>query len=464
MSQQSKVFESNRARKLELPLYAAMSAKILCSAVFVSGRDPGEALQNSALAPLRMRPGFPGQPEKAFSKIVTDGDAKAVHVTVKDGPTSTARYYGDQGCVILPQDASGVFFEPVEVDTNLPDPMTQTWPMGDALPDEPLPPEVDEEGLKEAVDAAFSNPESYTAAFLVVYKGRIIAERYGQGVDKDTQLECWSMGKSITSTLVGLLVQEGHFGLDDPAPVPEWQMKGDPRAEIRIADLLRMSSGLRFSYASDPKEKWEQGVPDHLYVYSGAVDVFQFSINKPPEFPPNTVGRYRNCDPLTLGYIVKRTVTEKGEEYLSWPQRALFDRIGIRRQVLETDPYGNFIMTGFDYGTARNLARIGLLHLWNGVWMGKRLLPEGWVDFVSTPAPAWEEPVYGGLFWVNGTGRWNLPRNAFFASGAGGQHTFIVPSHDLVIVRMGHRRGGGVCEASINEALSKLINAIDTVK
>jgi len=250
MSQQSKVFESNRARKLELPLYAAMSAKILCSAVFVSGRDPEEALQNSALAPLRMRPGFPGQPEKAFSKIVTDGDAKAVHVTVKDGPTSTARYYDDQGCVILPQDASGVFFEPVEVDTNLPDPMTQTWPMGDALPDEPLPPEVDEEGLKEAVDAAFSNPESYTAAFLVVYKGRIIAERYGQGVDKDTQLECWSMGKSITSTLVGLLVQEGHFGLYDPAPVPEWQMKGDPRAEIRIADLLRMSSGLRFSHAS----------------------------------------------------------------------------------------------------------------------------------------------------------------------------------------------------------------------
>ncbi len=153
-----------------------------------------------------------------------------------------------------------------------------------------------------------------------------------------------------------------------------------------------------------------------------------------------------------------------GEEYLSWPQRALFDRIGIRRQVLETDPYGNFIMTGFDYGTARNWARIGLLHLWDGVWIGERLLPEGWVDFVSTPAPAWEEPVYGGLFWVNGTEQWNLPQDAFFAAGAGGQYTFIVPSHDLVVVRMGHRRGGGVCRASINEALSKLIAAIDAGK
>jgi CubicO group peptidase (beta-lactamase class C family) len=121
-------------------------------------------------------------------------------------------------------------------------------------------------------------------------------------------------------------------------------------------------------------------------------------------------------------------------------------------------------MTGFDYGTARNWARIGLLHLWDGVWNGERLLPEGWVDFVSTPAPAWEEPVYGGLFWVNGTGRWNLPQDAFFAAGAGGQYTFIVPSHDLVVVRMGHMRGGGVCEASTNEALSKLINAIDAEK
>jgi CubicO group peptidase (beta-lactamase class C family) len=457
-------FKYDRARKLELPLYAAMSAKILCSAIFVSGRDPDEALENSVLAPLSTRPAFPVKPEKAFSKIETDWDAKAVHITVKDGPTRTARYYGDQGCIILPQDSSGVFFRPIKVETTLLDPMTQDWPMGDAQPDKSPPPEVNEEELREAVDAAFADPEAYTAAFLVVYKGRIIAERYSQGVDKDTQLECWSMGKSITSTLVGLLVREGHFGLYDPAPVPEWQRKEDVRAGIRVADLLRMSSGLRFSYLSDPKEAWEQGVPDHLYVYCGAVDVFQFSINKPTEFPPNTVGRYRNCDPLTLGYVIKRTVTAMGEEYLSWPQRALFDRIGIRRQVLETDPYGNFIMTGFDYGTARNWARIGLLHLWDGEWMGERLLTEGWVDFVSTPAPAWEEPVYGGLFWVNGTGRWNIPRNAFFASGAGGQHTFIVPSHDLVVVRMGHRLGGGVCEASTNQALSKLINAIDTGK
>ena len=140
--------------------------------------------------------------------------------------------------------------------------------------------------------------------------------------------------------------------------------------------------------------------------------MFQFCISRLQEHPPNTVGRYRNCDPLSLGYIIKRTVTEMGEEYLSWPQRALFDRIGIRRQVLETDPYGNFVMCGFDYGTPRNWARLGLLYLQDGVWMGERILPEGYVDFVSTPEPAWEKPEYGGLFKLNGTGKWNLPNDA----------------------------------------------------
>ena len=150
---------------------------------------------------------------------------------------------------------------------------------------------------------------------------------------------------------------------------------------------------------------------------------------------------------------------KRGEDYLTWPQRALFDRIGIRRQVLETDPYGNFLITGYDYGTARNWARLGLLYLQDGVWQGQRVLPEGWATFVSTPAPAWKRPVYGGLFWVNGDGSWNLPRDAYFAAGAGGQNTFIVPSHQLVIVRMGHARGQGPARKATNEALRLLMEA-----
>ena len=102
---------------------------------------------------------------------------------------------------------------------------------------------------------------------------------------------------------------------------------------------------------------------DHFFIYAGAVDAFQYAISSPVEFAPGTVGRYRNSDPMTLGFLVRQAVEKKGEEYLTWPQRALFDRIGIRRQVLETDPWGNFLLSGYDYGTARNWARLGLLYL-----------------------------------------------------------------------------------------------------
>ena len=158
-------------------------------------------------------------------------------------------------------------------------------------------------------------------------------------------------------------------------------------------------------------------------------DAFQFSISREAEFPPNTVGRYRNSDPWTLGYIVQRTVeNELGEEYLSWPQRALFDKIGIRRFIMETDPYGNFLLTGYNYGTARNWARFGMLYLNRGMWNGERLLTEEFVDFVRSPAPAWPEPYYGGQFWLNTAdeeGRGGripqLPPDAYNPSGAGHQ-------------------------------------------
>ncbi len=139
----------------------------------------------------------------------------------------------------------------------------------------------------------------------------------------------------------------------------------------------------------------------------------------------------------------------------------MFDRIGIRKQVLEPDPYGNFLLTGYDYGTARNWARLGLLYLWDGVWLGERLLPEGWTEFVSTPAPAWDRPIYGGFFWLNRTGTWNLPSDAYFMAGGGGQRTFIVPSLDLVVVRLGHFRGSARAAPALNNALAQLVAAID---
>jgi CubicO group peptidase (beta-lactamase class C family) len=445
--------EAKDANPLDLGL--AGYAKVLCSALFVSNREQDEAIKHAKTLAVTLL----GLPEAEAAKVSETIDRERRLVRTSHGDvTRTAQVYGDQGCVIHPAGESRVFFTPTVVETRLPDASTQPWPMGDQPSTEAPPRDIDMARVKKAVNLAFADPAAMTTSFLVVHRGRIIAERYAAGITKDTQLESWSMGKSLTATLIGRLMQDGQFKLDDPAPVPEWQSPGDPRGKIRLSDLLRMSSGLRFT------RDGEAAGGDHLYVYTGAIDAFAYSVSRQPEFPPNTVGRYRNCDPLTLGYIVKRTVTARGENYLTYPQRALFDEIGIRKQVLETDPYGNFLLTGYDYGTARNWARIGLLYLNGGTWNGKRLLPADFVDFVKTIAPAWAEPEYGGQFWVNGNDAWNLPRDAFFAAGAGGQNTFIVPSHDLVIVRMGHSAGAQASRDLVRAAQKELMAAIPPKK
>ncbi len=429
-------------------------AKILCSAIFITGRDLETAADED---------GFFVAPRASRSKVVrtvVDSEAHEVSLTLPNGVTRSAKLVGDQGCVTLPRGADDVFFTPVPVTSSRPDPESVDWPMGDRLPDTPLPPEIDKAKLEAAVAAAFEPPVALTAAFVVVYKGRLIAERYQDGLDYRTRLPSWSMGKSITATLMGELVQEGVYDLWQPAPVEEWQGTGDPRRAIRIADLLRMSSGLRFVAPQDPDFDPALGYPDHLYVYTGAIDAYRWAITRPPQWPPNTVGRYRNSDPLTINYLIKKAVTARGEAYLTYPQRHLFDKLGIRRMVLETDPYGNFLLNGYELGPGRDWARLGLLYLQGGVWNGERILPEGFVDFVRTPAPAWSEPVYGGFFWLNRTRVWPVPDDAYYMAGAGGQYTLIVPTHDLVVVRLGHYKGEPAGERALWRALALLMQAV----
>ena len=333
--------------------------------------------------------------------------------------------------------------------------------MGDRTPSAPAPPEIDQAKLTAAIETAFANPEARTAGMIVLTGAASSRNDMRQASPRTHSSRAGRWARASPSTLFALLVKDGTYSLEQRAPVPEWQASGDPRAAIRNIDLLRMSSGLRFIATQDSDYTADKGYPDHFYIYTGAVNAFDYSVNVPLQFPVNSEGRYRNCDPLTIGRLIKTAVVKKGEEYLTWPQRALFDRIGIRRQVLETDPYGNFLLTGYDYGTLRNWARLGLLYLQDGMWQGTRLLPEGWTKFVSTPAPAWKQPTYGGLFWINGTGQWNLPRDAYFMAGAGGQWTFVVPSHQLVVVRMGHYKGAGAGQRALNSAFTQLLDSVE---
>ena len=276
-----------------LALGLAGYAKVLCSAVFVSGREAAEAFENS---------GFFLFPEAERRGVRYDVDRQNQLVRMTHGSiTRTAKFYGDQGCIIHPQDHDGIFFKPVAVKTTLPDAASQPWPMGDAAPANAPPLTFDHARAAKAVDLAFSDPAGLTAAFIVVYKGQIIGERYMPGVTRDTQLESWSMGKSLTATLFALLVKEGVYKIDEPAPVPEWQKPGDPRAAIRNADLLHMASGLKFIAGQDPDYTPDKGYPDHTLIYTGAIDAFKHSMTRPLQFPPNTEGRYRNSDPLMVG-------------------------------------------------------------------------------------------------------------------------------------------------------------------
>lgn len=414
----------------------AVHAKLLCSAVFVVGRNPDEYVENDLRTLAHAHD---------WSRCSVDIDPDAETVTLSVGGVSrTAAHNGSQGCTLLPEGESSVHFDPVPVEPSLPAPAETAWPMGDR--DAAPVPEPD--ALATVLDRAVSDdpPDGMppgTRAVVVVQDGDIVGERYADGFERDTRHLSWSMGKSVTAALVGILVGEGHLDVDDPAPIAAWQEDDDPRGDITVDHLLRMSSGLDCRRGGDEKDTTPGVAEDHHHrVYYHPIDVFEFATGRPLADEPGTTWRYRNCDTLALGRIVRETVEATGREYLSVPQRALYDRIGVRNAVHEPDPYGNLVTTGYNYGTARDWARFGLLHLRDGEWQGERVLPEGWVDHVTAPAPAHPENGYGGQFWLNAGGALpNVPTDAYSARGARGQLTMVVPSRNAVVVRLGHTPG-----------------------
>ena len=435
-------------------------AKILCSGVFITGLDAEDAAANVG--------GFISDFDLRGNVVdtVVDYESQSVALTLPDGVTRTAKRYKNQGCVAHAIGEDSVHFVPSDVERNLPPASTTPWPMGDVLPDDPWPAEVDRELVERALDVGFGPPEARTLGLVVTYKGRILGERYDPGVDIHTPLESWSMTKSLTGTLMGVLIQQGAYDLWDPAPVPEWQSPGDPRQEIRIGDIMRMSSGIRINAPADP-DRDESTYFDHLYLYTATDDSYEWAATRPQQWPPNTIGRYRNTDPVLTSYLIRLAVEGRGEDYHSFPQRSLFDKIGIRDGLIETDPQGNFLGQGLAFMPARDWARLGNLYLQDGVWNGERILPEGYVEYASSVAPAWESDgrlVYGGaFFWVNGDGARGLPTTMYSMRGAGGQSTSIFPSRDLVVVRLGKYTGAGEGGRALNEAMTMLMEAIPPV-
>ena len=440
-----------------------INAHHLCAGLWVVGRDQQRTADRIVADDIARFPPFRWEDDFAYSI-----DTVSHTATVRDPQAGarSARYSGDQGCSILPAASTDVFFQPARVERNIGNPSAREWPSGDRNAMAPAG-TADPARIRAALDWAFDDANldrpQYTRGIVAVHGGRIIAERYAEGWGPYTPQIGWSMGKSIAATIIGALVQQGALTLDQVAPIDEWHAEGDPRREIRIRDLLHMSSGLDFdNFGLDPRSSYT-AANEHFRIYFDAVEVFPHALHQPLRFAPESRWRYRNSDPLSLMAIAERVVEARGESFLTFPQRAIFDPIGARSFVLETDAWGNFIITGYDFGGVRDFARLGMLYLNNGMWDGMRILPADWASFVATPAPGDPSRGYGGLFWLNRGGAFDrLPEDAYWMAGYMGQTTMIIPSRDLVVVRMGPSPGGD--GPYFEELVVRLLAAIDAAK
>jgi CubicO group peptidase (beta-lactamase class C family) len=398
---------------------AGYKAKVLCSAIFVCGRDidPQRADEIAADSYWLLRP-FRAEIDRAGLSVT----ASFAGISPR-----TATYTPRLGATLTNgkplRAGSRVPYVPVARD------------VGDAWIEEP-----GGAALQRVVDTAFAEPNPRrlrrTRAVVVVRDGRIAAERYAPGFDRNTPLPGWSMTKSVLGALVGILIGDGRLSLADRELMPEWRAP-DPRAEIRLEDLLRMRAGLRFS------EVYSNPSSDVLQMLYNCRDAAAYAASRPLRAQPGTVWAYSSGTTNILSAILRRRVGDA--EYLEWPRRVLFGPIGMRSAVLEPDPSGTFVCSSFMFATARDWARFGQLWADDGVCVGRRILPEGWVRFSRTPTPQSLNGNYGAHWWLKlnpelggGTAaEARIPRDACHALGHEGQTLTIVPSLRLIAVRLG---------------------------
>jgi len=331
------------------------------------------------------------------------------------------------------------------------------WPLGDVTSDS-LPGPFDKDALEKAISSAFADTEpqkpAFTHAVIVVYDGQIVGEKYAPGFDRHSKLMGWSMTKSITNALVGVLVGEGRLNVNEPAPVSEWQH--DDRKDITLNDLMHASSGLAWS------ESYFNPVADFHNMFIRSDDKAAYAISKKLKHKPGTYFQYSSGTTNIISRIVRQTVTDS--LYYAFPYEKFFYKIGMYHTIIEPDASGTFVGSSYGYATARDWARFGLLYLNDGVVNGERILPEGWVRYSSTPASAAEMGTYGAQWWLNHGEESNpnvrsypsLPADAFSAEGFEEQYVMVIPSRKLVIVRLGVSHFGSHFEALAHEIVDAI--------
>lgn len=428
---------------------SAFSAKEVCTRVFVAGGDPEAIIADARVALTALAPGFVAD----LARVEIDREAQRVTVEMPGYPPREAVRARSQGCVIVPAYSGRLHFEPRWVRWRGP-PARKRWPLGERVWHGRS--EIDRERLDAAI-AEYIGTEG-TRAVAVVHDGELVGEAYRPGFGTFTPQRAWSASKSLTATLTGLTVDRGWLELDASAPIPEWA--GDERAAITLRQLLNMSSGLQQNMFEGTARSAETFTPQngHAFIYFDGFDTYADALESPLEVPPDTRWQYRNANVLAVAATVFREIANRGGDPLSFPQRRLLEPLGMRSTTLETDPYGQYIASGTTFTTARDLARLGLLHLNGGRFAGERIVSRDWVRFVRTPAPT--TSGYGGFWWLNRERQHfeDVPESAYFASGAFGQIALVIPSHDLVISRLGFTFPD---DPEIGEFAPKVIAAVE---
>ncbi|KAB1158950.1 serine hydrolase [Tenacibaculum aiptasiae] len=321
---------------------------------------------------------------------------------------------------------------------------TTPFPYGNADQIDTVFSNINYKKLNETIDTIF-NSRNQTRSVLVVYKDQIIAEKYANNFDKNSLQLGWSMTKSITSTVFGILQCQGKVNVEQSNLFKEWE--NDDRKNITIHNLLQMNSGLEwledYNTISD--------VTKMLFLES---DMTKTQISKPLVGKPNETWNYSSGTTNLLSGII-RSQFKTHQEYLDYWYSNLIDKIGMNSMVIETDLSGNFVGSSYAWATARDWAKLGLLYLHNGEWNGEHLFDKDWVQYATTPTPG-SDGWYGAQIWLNAGKRYpDVPTNMYSFNGYKGQNVFILPSEDLVVVRTGLTKN-----ADMNTLLKGIINSI----
>jgi CubicO group peptidase (beta-lactamase class C family) len=410
---------------LIFPIGTGAAAKAVCSDVFISGRDPDHVIDQEL-------------PKASFVSYSVDHAAQTVSAHAFGLRRKTAVYRPGLGCA-LALEVEPAALRAQGFDPPAPAPSEDPWPAGNGPDPRPDPHDLDRPALNAAVaeqfDDANHDPPFNTRAIVVVHRGRIVAEHYAPGFDAQMPLLGWSMTKSVTSALIGILAGRGQIDVDAPISFPEWAGPDDPRAALTWDDLLRMSSGLAFNE--------DYGLrTDVTVMLFDRHDGSAVPLERELAAPVDTVWAYSSGTTNLLQRRI-RAVFDDDAAYHRFPYEALFGPIGMASAVMETDPSGTFVGSSFMYASARDWARFGQLYLQDGVWAGRRILPEGWVARSITPTPTHPSQGYGYQWWLNAAVSESeralpgVPADAYFASGHQGQIILVVPSREAVIVRLG---------------------------